>query len=93
MNKFQYPEDNPDHPDHDAAVARAWRGHDKRQHCNLRKMVDSACAGVMPHIEKRIKDAARRAYYLGVLDGIEIVDQQRGDLAELRERLKEEKGK
>lgn len=56
---------------------------ERRHHCNLRKMVDSACAGLMPHIAKRIKDAARRAYYLGVNDGIEIE----------RERTEEEKGK
>ena len=59
--KQEFPEDNPEHPDHDAAVARAWAG-DKRVHDNLRKMVDAACKGVMPHIDKRIKDAARRAY-------------------------------
>lgn len=74
MSKYQqqFPEDNPDHPDHDAAVARAWAGLDKRHHNDLRTMVDQACKGVMPHIDKRIKDAARRAYYLGVNDGIQL---------------------
>lgn len=77
MSKFKqtFPEDNPEHPDHDAAVARAWAGHDKRQHCNLRKMVDDACKGVMPHLEERIKNVARRAYYLGCLDGIEVTKE------------------
>ena len=73
--KQEFPEDNPEHPDHDAAVARAWAGHDKRLHCNLRKMVDAACAGVMPHIADRIKDVARRAYYLGCADGIDITKE------------------
>jgi hypothetical protein len=66
---------------------------DRRLHDNLRAMVDSACAGVMPHIEKRIKDAARRAYYLGALDGIELADQHPERLAELNERIEKEKGK
>jgi len=66
---------------------------DRRLHDNLREMVDAACKGVMPHIDKRIKDAARRAYYLGALDGIELADQNPERLAELKERIKEEKGK
>ena len=44
---------------------------DRRHHDNLRAMVDKACAGLLPPIQERIKDAARRAYYLGVKDGIE----------------------
>lgn len=44
---------------------------ERRVHCHLRDMVDGACDGVMPHIKKRIVDAARKAYYLGVLDGME----------------------
>ena len=77
MSKYlqTFPEDNPDHPDHDAAVARAWAGYDKRHHDKLREMVDHACKGVMPHIAARIKDAARRAYYLGCLDGIELKEE------------------
>ena len=43
---------------------------ERRVHCHLRDMVDGACDGVMPHIAKRIKDAARKAYYLGCLDGM-----------------------
>ena len=48
----------------------------RRKHCKLRAMVDSACEGVMPHIEKRIKDAARRAYYLGAQDGMELAREK-----------------
>lgn len=66
---------------------------DRRLHDNLRAMVDAACKGVMPHIDKRIKDVARRAYYLGALDGIELVDQSPERLAELNERIEKEKGK
>ncbi len=74
MSKYQqtFPEDNPDHPDHDAAVARAWAGHDKRHHDDLRAMVDQACERVSDHTTGLIKDAARRAYYLGARDGIQI---------------------
>ena len=45
---------------------------DKRLHNDLRDMVEKACEGVMPHVAEKIKDAARRAYYLGVLDGMKI---------------------
>ena len=47
-------------------------GDNRRKHDDLRTMVDEACAGVMPQIAKRIKDAARRAYYLGARDGMEL---------------------
>lgn len=45
---------------------------DKRVHDNLREMVDDVCKGILPHLAERIKKAARTAYYLGVLDGIQI---------------------
>lgn len=45
---------------------------DQRHHDDLRAMVDRACQGVMPHIADRIKDAARRAYYLGCRDGMQV---------------------
>ena len=70
-SKYTFPEDSPEHPDHDAAVTRAWEG-DKRMHCDLRNMVDSVCKGLLPSIQERIKDAARRAYYLGCADGIQL---------------------
>lgn len=44
----------------------------RRKHDDLRTMVDKACGGVMDHIAERIKDAARRAYYLGCRDGMEM---------------------
>lgn len=43
-----------------------------RVHNNLRALVDKACQGVMPHIAERIRDAARRAYYLGCEEGMRI---------------------
>lgn len=44
----------------------------RRKHDDLREMVDQVCTGVMPQIAERIKDAARRAYYLGARDGMEL---------------------
>lgn len=35
-------------------------------------LIDRACAGVMSHLQDRIKDAARRAYYMGCQDGMEL---------------------
>lgn len=49
---------------------------DRRIHDNLRLMVDKACKGLLPHIQDRIKDAARRAYYMGCNDGMEIKQQE-----------------
>ena len=48
---------------------------DRRVHDTLRLMVDNACKGLMPHIADRIKDTARRAYYLGINDGMTIEHQ------------------
>lgn len=45
-------------------------GKERRVHCHLRQMVEDACSGTMPHLQKRIKDVARKAYYLGALDGM-----------------------
>lgn len=45
---------------------------ERRHHDELRAMVDRACKGLMPHIQERIKDAARRAYYLGCADGMKL---------------------
>ena len=47
-------------------------GEERRKHFPLRDMVKHACEGVLPHIAERIKDVARRAYYLGAKDGIEV---------------------
>ena len=45
---------------------------DKPTEDKLIVMIDQACQGVMTHIAKRIKDTARRAYYLGFMDGTQI---------------------
>ena len=50
---------------------------ERRRHDFLRKMVDEACKGVMPQISDRIKNVARRAYYLGVADGIKLEKEAR----------------
>ncbi len=45
-------------------------------------MVDSACEGVDSFDEERIKDVARRAYFLGARDGIEC-ERTKTDTREL----------
>jgi hypothetical protein len=45
---------------------------DDRAKDNLRSLIDSACQGVMSHLQLRIKDVAKRAYYLGCQDGMEL---------------------
>lgn len=42
----------------------------------LKVMIDRACEGVMSHLQVRIRDAARRAYYMGCQDGIELQRQK-----------------
>ena len=44
----------------------------KEREDHLQTMLDRACKGVMDHIAQRIKDVAKRAYYLGCQDGMEI---------------------
>lgn len=44
----------------------------KKAEDKLVAMIDRACAGVMSHLQTRIRDAARRAYYMGCQDGIEL---------------------
>jgi hypothetical protein len=44
----------------------------RRKHDDLRAMVDQACKRVTNDTDARIKDAARRAYYLGCRDGMEL---------------------
>jgi hypothetical protein len=75
MSKWQFPEDNPEHPDHDAAVARAWAGHDKRVHDQLRKSVDDLCEGILPCIADKIKHSVRQAYYIGCADGLQFAKE------------------
>ena len=35
-------------------------------------LIDRACKGVMTHLQERIKNVARRAYYMGCHDGMEL---------------------
>ena len=49
----------------------------RRQHDFLRGMVDSTCVGMSPHMVTCIKDVARRAYTLGVKDGIELKEGEK----------------
>jgi hypothetical protein len=50
-----------------------------RVHDKLRAMVDKACRGLLPHIADRIRDAARRAYCLGVEDGMRMAREEEED--------------
>ena len=47
-------------------------GNNNRVHDKLRAIVDKACKGLLPPIGDRIRDAARRAYCIGVEDGIQM---------------------
>lgn len=50
---------------------------ERRQHDFLRGMVDSTCVGMSPHMVVCIKDVARRAYLLGVKDGMELKEGEK----------------
>jgi hypothetical protein len=52
---------------------------DKRVQDKLRAMVDRACRGLLPHIAERIQDASRRAYCIGVEDGIRMQREEEED--------------
>ena len=45
---------------------------ERRVHDPLREMVDKACLRVTNDTARQIKDVARKAYYLGVGDGIQL---------------------
>ena len=45
---------------------------ERRVHDPLRDMVDTACKDLSGGTQERIKNVARKAYYLGVGDGIEL---------------------
>ena len=47
-------------------------GDERRRHDDLREMVKGACDGVSTATADRIKLAARKAYYLGCKDGMDI---------------------
>ncbi len=44
----------------------------RRKHDDLRSLVDVACKDLVSGTKERIKDAARKAYYLGCRDGMEL---------------------
>ncbi len=50
---------------------------ERRQHDFLRGMVESTCVGMSPHMVVCIKDVARRAYLLGVKDGMELKEGEK----------------
>ena len=45
---------------------------ERRKHDTLRVMVNDACNGLLPSIQERIQNVARKAYYLGARDGMEL---------------------
>lgn len=50
---------------------------ERRKQVDLRDLVEKATAGMMPHLADKVKDVARRAYYLGVLDGMNAAENPR----------------
>ena len=48
----------------------------RRKHDTLRVMVNDACNGLLEPIQERIKNVARKAYYLGCRDGMEIAQER-----------------
>lgn len=52
---------------------------DRRKYVDLREMVTEACKGLLPSVADRIKDIARRAYYLGAAEGLEVGRGQKVD--------------
>lgn len=43
---------------------------ERRRHDPLREMVDTVCKDLVGGTQERIRNVARKAYYLGVGDGI-----------------------
>ena len=48
----------------------------RRKHDTLRVMVNDACNGLLEPIQDRIKNVARKAYYLGCRDGMELAQER-----------------
>lgn len=44
----------------------------RRKHDHLRTMVDAACLRVTDNTAQQVKDTARKAYFLGCKDGMEL---------------------
>lgn len=55
---------------------------DRRVHDALRTMVDRACEGILPCIADKIRDATRRAYYLGCADGMRFAQESEEEQVE-----------
>ncbi|MFQ5993311.1 MAG: hypothetical protein ACE5NA_12820 [Nitrospiraceae bacterium] len=55
---------------------------DRRTHDALRNMVEEACTGILPCIAERVREVARKAYYLGCADGIAFAKQNEQELVE-----------
>lgn len=53
----------------------------RRKHDTLRVMVNDACNGLLEPIQERIKNVARKAYYLGCRDGMEVAQERMRDTA------------
>jgi len=49
---------------------------DRRTHDLLRDMVDETCEGILPCIADKVRELARKAYYLGCADGISFVKEE-----------------
>ena len=64
--------------DHAEEICQGYNNNtsERRQHDFLRGMVESTCVGMSPHMVVCIKDVARRAYLLGVKDGIDLKEEK-----------------
>lgn len=49
---------------------------ERRKHNDLRALVEEACLRVTDNSATQIKDAARKAYYLGARDGMELAREK-----------------
>ncbi len=63
--------------DHAEEICQKHNIPERRQHDFLRGMVESTCVGMSPHMVVCIKDVARRAYLLGVKDGMELKEGEK----------------
>lgn len=55
------------------------QSNERRIHDPLREMVDTACKDLSGGTQERIKNVARKAYYLGVGDGIKIQREKKDE--------------
>ena len=57
---------------------------DRRVHDSLRQLVDQTCEGILPCIADKIRDATRKAYYLGCADGMAFAKDSTEETVEER---------